>query len=149
MPRRTARDETAPSRVFVDSSAWFAVASASDGRHAEADRLLREAVARGVGLVTTNLVLAEVHRLALIRMGIRPAVAMLDRIEASRLVTLVHATEQHHRVARRWRAKLGDQPVSYADAVSFAVMESTRCRVAMTFDRHFRIAGFRVWSGGG
>jgi predicted nucleic acid-binding protein len=47
--------------------------------------------------------------------------------------------------ARRWLAKLADQPVSYTDAVSFAVMEATHCRVAMTFDRHFALAGFRVW----
>lgn len=145
MGRRTAAGERAPSRVFVDSSAWFAVASASDGRHAEAERMLHAAVARGTGLITTNLVLAEVHRLALVRMGIRPAVAMLDRIEASRLVSLVHATADHHLVARRWLARLADQPISYADAVSFAVMEAARCRVAMTFDRHFAIAGFHIW----
>src|SRR5262245_34687272 len=149
MLRRTAAEETAPSRVFVDSSAWCTVASTNDGRHAEADRLLREAVARGVGLVTTNLVLAELHRLALIRMGISPAGAMLDRIEASRRVTLIHATAEHHQVARRWLATLRDQPVSYADAVSFAVMEATRCPVAMTFDRHFQMAGFRIWGGVG
>ncbi len=68
-----------------------------------------------------------------------------DRIEASRLVTIVHAGEEHHLAARRWLGKLADQPVSYTDAVSFAVMEVARCRVAMTFDRHFAIAGFRVW----
>lgn len=145
MARRTGRDEPAVSRVFVDSSGWFAVASASDGRHAEAERLLRDAVSRQIGLVTTNLVLAEIHRLALVRMGIRPAAALLDRIEASRLVSIVHATADHHRVARRWLAKLADQPISYADAVSFAVMEALRCRVALTFDRHFAMAGFRMW----
>ena len=146
MPRRTRRDGETPDRVFVDSSAWFATASASDGRHAEADRLLRHAVAHGIGLLTSNLVLAEIHRLALVRMGIRPAAALLDRIEASRLVTIVHASAEHHRIARGWLRKLADQPISYADAVSFAVMESTRCRVAMTFDRHFIVAGFRRWN---
>ena len=146
MGRRTAAGEPAPNRAFVDSSAWFAVASASDGRHAEADGLLRHAVAGRIGLLTTNLVLAEVHRLTLVRMGIRPAAAMLDRIEASRLVSIVHATAEHHRGARRWLAKLADQPISYADAVSFAVMEAGRCRMAMTFDHHFALAGFRIWS---
>jgi len=110
--------------------------------------MLREAVARGIGLLTTNLVLAEIHRLALVRMGIRPAAAMLDRIEGSGLVSIVHATAEHHRVARRWLARLADQPISYTDAVSFAVMEAAPCRVAMTFDRHFAIAGFRAWSVG-
>ena len=145
MARPTAPDDHAADRVFVDSSAWFAVASASDGRHAQADALLRDAVARQIRLVTTNLVLAEIHRLALVRMGIQPAVALLDRIEASRLVTIVHAGAEHHRAARRWLAKLPDQRISYTDAVSFAVMEGTRCGVALTFDRHFAIAGFRMW----
>jgi predicted nucleic acid-binding protein len=147
MGRRTARDEVEPNRVFVDSSAWFAVASASDGRHAAADALVRHAVARGIALVTTNLVLAEIHRLALVRMGVRPASALLERIDASRLVSLVHATAEHHGAARRWLTKLADQPISYVDAVSFAVMEQTRCDVAMTFDRHFAVAGFRIWQG--
>ena len=62
MARHTAADDPAPSRVFVDSSAWFAVASASDGRHGEADALLRRAVAAQTTLLTTNLVLAEIHR---------------------------------------------------------------------------------------
>jgi hypothetical protein len=102
-------------------------------------------VTRGVTLVTTNLVLAEIHRLALVRMGIRPASAMLDRIEASRLVSLVHATAEHHHNGRRWLVKLADQPISYVDAVSFAVMEQMGCGIAMTFDRHFLTAGFRIW----
>jgi predicted nucleic acid-binding protein len=131
--------------VFVDSSAWFAVASASDGRHVEADGLLREAVSKQIVLLTTNLVVAEVHRLALFRMGSQPAAAMLDRMSASPLVRIVFATADHHVAARRWLGKLADQPISYTDAVSFAVMESMRCRTALTFDRHFAMAGFRVW----
>jgi uncharacterized protein len=145
MARHTAADDPAPRRVFADSSAWFAVASASDGRHGEADALLRRAVAARTTLLTTNLVLAEIHRLALVRMGIRPASILLDRVEASRLVTIVHATAEHHRSARRWLTKLADQPISYTDGVSFAVMEAMRCRVALTFDRHFAVAGFRIW----
>jgi predicted nucleic acid-binding protein len=131
--------------VFVDSSAWFAVASASDGRHSDADHLLREAVRAGIPLLTTNLVLAEVHRLALMRMGIQPALAALDRIANSALVTLVYPSQEHHRTAREWLARLADQPISYTDAISFAVMASARCDVAMTFDRHFAVAGFRLW----
>jgi len=147
MDRLTARAVVAPHRVFVDSSAWFAIASASDGRHAEAEELLRKAVARRIPLITTNLVLAEVHRLALIRMGIQPAMAALDRIDASRLVTISYPAAEHHRAARQWLAKLADQRISYTDAVSFAVMRALGCSIAMTFDHHFALAGFRLWRG--
>jgi len=148
MPQRTARADAGRGAVFVDSSAWLAVASASDGRHAEADALLHEAVRRRIRLLTTNLVLAEVHRLALVRMGIRPAAAFLDRVDASPLVAVVFATAEHHHAARRWLAKLADQRLSYTDGVSFAVMAAARCRTAMTFDRHFSVAGFEVWRPG-
>ena len=62
-------------------------------------------------------------------------------------IGVVHATVEHHGAARRWLAKLADQPISYTDAVSFAVMEALGCRVALTFDRHFAMAGFGTWRG--
>ena len=33
------------------------------------------------------------------------------------------------------------------DAVSFAVMDSTRCAGAMSFDHDFMLAGFSLWFG--
>jgi predicted nucleic acid-binding protein len=38
--------------------------------------------------------------------------------------------------------KLKDHPISYTDAVSFACMEAAGCLEAMTYDHHFRLAGF-------
>ena len=48
--------------VFVDSSAWIAFFSASDGRHADAETGMRRARTECVSLLTTSLVVAEVHR---------------------------------------------------------------------------------------
>ena len=136
-----------PARLFVDSGAWFALASASDRHHAEANGHLRAAVEDGWKLITTNLVVAEVHRLVLHRFGIRPARNFLERLEASKYLTLVHATAEEHSAAIAWLSRFGDQPITYTDAVSFAVMKATHCRAALTFDRHFEIAGFQRWRG--
>ena len=130
--------------LFVDSSAWIALVSASDGFHANADAHFREAVRTRTTLLTTNLVLAEVHRLILHRVGPGAARMALDLVAASPLVNLEHATASHHDAARRWLARLGDQRVTYTDAVSFAVMTSRRCRTALTFDSDFARAGFEV-----
>jgi predicted nucleic acid-binding protein len=131
--------------LFVDSGAWIAYFSLRDGRHREADALLRAAVAARRRLLTTNLVLAEVHRWLLFRAGIGPAAATLDRIDATPLVQIVYPTAEHHRAARAWLARLGDQRITYADAVSFAVMSALGCRAALTFDRDFAVAGFTPW----
>jgi len=109
--------------------------------------MCRAAAARRIRLVTTNLVLAETHRLLLHRAGVRPAAWALDRFEASPLLTIVFAGAEHHRAARVWLERLADQLISYTDAVSFAVMDSTRCAGAMSFDHDFMLAGFSLWFG--
>ena len=60
-------------------------------------------------------------------------------------MSIVFATAAHHRSGLAWLKKLGDQVVSYTDAVSFAVMSEAGCRVAMCFDRDFVLAGFQLW----
>ena len=107
--------------------------------------MFRAAASRRARLLTTNLILAEVHRFVLFRAGIPPAAHALERIEASRLVAIEFATRSHHQRARAWLKKLGDQRISYTDAVSFAVMQAVGCRTAMSFDHDFEIAGFVLW----
>lgn len=124
----------------------MALFSARDRHHLEVDRLFREAAERSSRLLTTNLVLAEVHRFQLFHAGAAAAARVLDRIDASRLVTVTFAGRAHHVAARGWLAKLPDQALSYVDAVSFAVMRSERLNVALSFDHHFSLAGFRLWS---
>jgi predicted nucleic acid-binding protein len=134
-----------PRRVFVDSGVWISFFSIRDGRHGDADALLRAAAASRLRMITSNLVLAEVHRWLLFQAGISAAAAALASIDASSLVRVEWATAGHHRAARDWLAKLPDQRITYTDAVSFAVMSAERCRSVMTFDHDFVAAGFTPW----
>jgi predicted nucleic acid-binding protein len=107
--------------------------------------LFREALNRQVPLVTTNLILAEVHRLTLFRFGTRPAWLALERVEASAHVSIHVANAEDHAAARGWMERLAPRPITYTDAVSFAVMEATACGHALAFDRDFEVAGFTLW----
>ena len=95
----------APDLLFVDSSAWIALFSARDQHHAEADALFRDALGRRARLSTTNLVLAEVHRLLLFRAGGPAASAALDRLESSPALALLFPFADHHVAARGWLAE--------------------------------------------
>ncbi len=108
--------------------------------------MLRSAAGARVRLLTTNLVLAEVHRLLLFRAGIAAALAAVDRIAGSDLVTIAYPDADSHRAARTWLTRLGDQVITYTDAISFAVMEAVGCRRVITFDSDFWIAGFEPWA---
>lgn len=146
MPKWTARRPVAiAGSVFVDTGAWIAFFSARDQHHGEAERLFRHAASRRVRLLTTNLVLAELHRLLLFRAGVRPAAAALARVDESALVVVDFPVRAHHQAARQWLAQLANHPVTYTDAVSFAVMRAAGCRKVMTFDSNFSTAGFERW----
>ena len=118
-----------------------------DDHHREADDLFRRVIRDRVHLLTTNLVVAEVHRFVLHRAGIRPAALAVERIVTSRYVRIVFADAEHDRGARRWLARFSDQPITYTDAVSFVVMKAAGLRAVMTFDRDFTVAGFSLWRG--
>ncbi len=108
--------------------------------------MFRDAVRDRVRLLTTNLIVAEVHRFILFHAGIRAARLVLERMEESNRLTIVFASAEHHEKACRWLTKFADQRITYTDAVSFAVMDTQDCKTAMSFDRDFTIAGFSLWS---
>ena len=119
--------------------------SRRDQHHAAADLAFRAAIERRIPLVTTNLIIAETHRLTLFRAGLAPALRALERIDASPSVTIHFATSGDHVAARRWLERLAPRPVTYTDAVSFAVMEATKCIHVLGFDEDFAAAGFELW----
>jgi predicted nucleic acid-binding protein len=145
LPSRAPPTAPAAARLFVDSGAWIALRSRRDQHHAAADEAFRAAVERRIPLLTTNLVIAEIHRLTLFRAGREPAIRALERIDASSSVTVHFATSGDHAAACRWLERLAPRPVTYTDAVSFAVMEATKCTHVLGFDQDFAAAGFDLW----
>lgn len=147
MPSRRPRtgSAAAPASLFVDSSGWIALRSRRDQHHADADRLFRDALGRRIPLLTTSLIVAETHRLTLFRAGVQPARRFLDLMDASPSVTIHFPAADEHAAARRWLERLGSRPVTYTDAVSFAVMEATGCGHVLGFDQDFAAAGFSLW----
>ena len=134
-----------PARLFVDSGAWIALRSQRDQHHRAADRGFREAISRRIPLITTNLVLAETHRLTLFRAGVQAARSALERMDASASLVVHFATEHDHVSGRKWIDRLAPRPVTYTDAISFAVMEARRCTHVLGFDDDFVAAGFKLW----
>ena len=41
--------------------------------------------------------------------------------------------------------KFADHPVGFVDGISFVLMRRRRIKTVFGFDRHFRLAGFRLW----
>src|SRR5262249_60327063 len=85
-----------PAGLFVDSSAWIALRSQRDQHHDEADQLFRDAIVRRIPLLTSNLVIAETHRLTLFRAGVQAARRFLDLVDESPSVRVHLPTAADH-----------------------------------------------------
>jgi len=130
--------------LFVDTSAWYALALPRDRAHARLARALRDRVSRGVRVVTTNLIVAETHALLLRRVGRGPAEAFARVVRASPNLVVTSTPELEAAALDEWIGRFDDQDFSLTDAVSFAVMAERGIREALTQDRHFATAGFTM-----
>jgi len=128
--------------VFVDSSAWIALADKDDFYHKDAASHYISIFKNFKTLVTSNLVIAETYIVILKELGHEAAIEFLDRIKTSPRIMKVYSSENIEAEAERILAKYSDQNFSYTDAVSFAIMNKQKIKKAFSFDKHFVTAGF-------
>ena len=130
-------------RVFVDSSAYLALLDTDDEHHREARATLQELAQARYRQFTTNVLLIESHALILSVLGRDRAARFLKEMEESNTVMIrARATDEER--AKQILFQYTDKDFSFADAISFAVMERFAIRLAFSFDRDFAQYGFTV-----
>jgi predicted nucleic acid-binding protein len=128
--------------IFVDSSAWIALADKGDAHHKKAAAAYLSILEEYRALITSNLVIAETYIVLLRELGHPAADSFLGLIKASPRIMKVYSTDEIEIEAERILSKYSDQDFSYTDAVSFSIMTKHRIKRAFGFDKHFMIAGF-------
>ncbi len=131
--------------VFVDSTAWIAVASAGDDNHKAASTYFKKVVEAGTLLFTTRFVFAETTIFIRRRVSVGKAIEFGEYLQHSAQVKLLEIRMDLHdkawwifRKYRDWR------DLSYVDCLSFTVMKDSGIETAFTFDDDFRRYGFRT-----
>lgn len=134
--------------LFLDTSGWLAAISGREAAHAAARLAYTEQVSSGRALVTTALVVAEMHVLLLRFRGPEAALKFLDGLAADPTHEIVDVDRDLRLAAvERWLRRFGDHDFSLTDAVSFEVMRRRRLRGALALDRHFAAAGYDLVPG--
>jgi predicted nucleic acid-binding protein len=125
-------------RVFVDTSALYALLDEDDSNHQAAS----EAFVRlqGSDLVTHAYVLVETLALVSRRLGWEAVVRLLDGLLG--VVTVVPVDRATHESALAAFRDAGASQISLVDRTSFAFMRSNRLVQAFAFDLDFVSAGF-------
>ncbi len=128
--------------VFVDTGAWVALRYGRDQYHGRARTILKRLHTDGVGLLTTEWVLAETVTLLKARGAVDHALALGTAIEDGRLGVLVTSTPQRRAEAWRLFERYRKLRVGWVDCASFAVTHELGIERYFGFDDDFTRAGF-------
>jgi len=128
--------------IFVDTSAWVALADKDDSLHRDAASSYPSIFKNHKNLVTSNLIVAETYIILLKELRHKAAIEFLERIKASPRILKFYSNENIETEAEGILEKYIDQDFSYTDAVSFTLMKRHKIKKAFCFDKHFVTAGF-------
>ena len=124
--------------VFVDTSALVALAIKADNQNQRARAVRDNILVPGrCVLITTLLVLAETHALVLRRTGRPPFAASYLRRLYDGDLNVVPVMSSDERTALEILIRYQDKEFSFADAVSFSVMERLRIGRVFSYDSDF------------
>lgn len=127
-------------RVFVDTSAAYALLDAGDAAHARARRAFDRLRGREALLVTTSYVLVETCALVTRRLGLA---ALRDFREGfAPLLEVSWVDAELHEAALDLLFGRRKSSLSLVDAASFVIMRREGIDEAFAFDRHFDDEGF-------
>jgi len=129
-------------RVYIDTSAFYALLDRGDENHREGKRAWMQMLEESYTLVTSNYVLVESFALLQGRIGFEAARGLQEDI-----VPVVHVefvTPDLHRAGTAALLSASRRGLSLVDCVSFEMMRDFGIRTAFTFDSHFKEQGFSV-----
>lgn len=129
--------------IFVDTSAWLAIADIRDGNH-RAALAFHEKLVRGMSgrLMTTDYVMDETLTLMRKGSGADTAKEFVNRVQRSTSIQQIWITPGHYGVALELFLGQRKKSWSFTDCTSFTIMREFGIRHAFTFDAGFRQAGF-------
>jgi uncharacterized protein len=129
-------------RIFVDTSAIYAVLDGDDAYHPMAKETWTRVLHMDNTLVTSNYVLVESFALLQNRLG-------MDAVRGFRedvlpLINVEFVTAEVHGSGVSALLSASRRNLSFVDCVSFEIMRVSGIKNAFTFDSHFSEQGFSV-----
>ncbi len=129
-------------KIFVDTSALYALVSDKDSNYRIAGKTWEKLVERRQSFVTNNYVLAECISLLQNRLGLESVVSLQSTLLP--FLTIVWIEEEQHEAAFSRLLLANRRQLSLVDCASFGTMRRLGIESVFTFDEHFREWGFTL-----
>jgi uncharacterized protein len=129
-------------RIFIDTSAFYALLDRDDAHHATAKSAWTELLKAVHTLVTSNYILVETFALLQNRLGIEAARAFHNDVLP--LINIEFVASGTHRSGVAALLSASRRDLSLVDCVSFEVMRTSGINTVFAFDKHFKEQGFAI-----
>jgi len=131
--------------VFLDTSAWLSALNPREQHHERARDAYESLLKERVPLLTTNLIVAEMHILIARGRGPQGALDFLDALDTDLRHEVVYVDrELEVEAVDRWIRGHPGVRLSLADATALELTRRRRVRKALALDAHFAIAGLQT-----
>lgn len=131
--------------IYIDTGPFVARYLRSDQYYSQSVRSWEILEKQEQHCFTSNFVVDEAITMIARRGGYPFAAETARLIYSSRGLTILRPDEEDELGAVELFEKYADQRVSFTDCVSFVLMRRHRLSHAFAYDRHFQLAGFRLW----
>jgi predicted nucleic acid-binding protein len=129
-------------RVFIDTSAFYALLDRDDENHRRAKDLWTHLLKNENTLLTSNYVLVEAFALIQHRLGFEAVRGFQNDILP--LVNVEFVAAELHRSGMSALLSASRRNLSLVDCVSFEILRTLEIRTAFAFDPHFKGQGFHI-----
>ncbi|MBC7796108.1 MAG: PIN domain-containing protein [Pyrinomonadaceae bacterium] len=130
--------------MFLDTSYVLALELSNDQYHKVAIEHWSVLIKSLPPLVTNSYIFDEIITYFNSRGFHAKAVEVGNRLFNSSSVTFIHVDENLFEKGWIYFQKYGDKRSSLTDCISFVTMDELKMETALTFDKHFVQAGFKV-----
>ncbi len=131
--------------IYIDTGAFIARYIEKDQYHKEAVGYWRKLKKQTQKIFTSNFIIDETITLLGRRAGNKFAAERGRNIIFSNTIEILRPQKDDELKALDIFEKYKDQKISYTDCISFTLMQKKKVKFAFTFDKHFELAGFRIF----
>ncbi len=132
--------------IFVDTGAWVTQFSQRDQYHERGARFFARLHDERTQLATSTPVLYETITFLTREVCAATAIRAGLQISGWKSLRLLRPDASDETAALGIMKKFSDHPIGFVDCLSFALMRRSRISTAFTFDRHFELAGFSLFT---
>ena len=129
-------------KIFVDTSAFYALLDRADPNHKKASSLWKELMDHNFNLVTTNYVVSDTMQLLQAKIGYEAAKVWHRDILG--IFEVLWIDENIYQKAYELWLTLGIIPINLIDCTSFVAMHHHNIEKVFCFQTHFKTHGFHM-----